>query len=433
MTTSPQLAPGELDPGFANEGRLVLPYPGFTTTNGLCVAEGPDKKIYILGSSQAQDSDLTNHVSITRLLPDGTLDFSFGTHGTVHIKVPDDDLSAIPTQVFFLTDQQGRDLILACVGYDVVGVGTNTLAQLLIRLTASGELDTSFGEGGFIPLKSPFEAETRQPLTTDATLSSHSSASAACINDDKIYLITSGIDPRLGVSTGVVSCFNLDGTGDTTFGENGHAALSKVLDVRSGLNGIVVRDGKIFVCGWAIGGALLACLNLDGSFNRNFAGTGYTLLRGTAFQFESIALLSDGRPVATGFGNTQRTGLLAVYTLDGVIDPRFNHGAPIEESFNPPHQVMFLAVAIQDDKIIASGRYFVGVTPYFVAAKYQIDGGRDTNFGAGKGWSVPELPVRRAMAYGMSLQTDRKILITGSDYDGIFGRAVLAARLLNSA
>lgn len=430
MTTLSQRAPGDLDRGFASDGSLVLSFPGFPVTNGVRIAEAPDNKIYALGTSHLQEFD-ERRVSIVCLLPDGIPDPDFGTLGIVHIKLPSKNFSAAPIQIYFLPDDE-QYLILVSIGYGVYGVGSITQTQVLMRLTATGQLDARFGEDGFVTLKPPFEAVAAQPSTADAVLSTSSSASAVYLNDDKIYLITSGVDPVLGVNTGVVSCFNLDGTEHTAFGKDGHAALSEVLKVRSGLNGIVVDDGKIFVSGWAIGGALLACLNLDGSFDLNFAGTGYTLLPGPSFQYESIAVLPDGRPVVAGFGNTPRTGLLAVFTRDGLIDPTFNGGTHIEETFNNYEPIMYLSVAIQDDSIIVGGRFFIGITPYFGAAKYSSLGELDPTFGDGKGWVMPKVPVRRALNYGMSLQTDKKILMTGSDFDGYYGRAVIATRLLNS-
>lgn len=88
MTTSPTLAPGELDPAFANAGRLVLSFPDFPITHGQCVTEGPDGKIYMLGGSWERNTQTAEHVSVTRLLQDGTLDFSFGTFGTAHVSCP---------------------------------------------------------------------------------------------------------------------------------------------------------------------------------------------------------------------------------------------------------------------------------------------------------------------------------------------------------
>ncbi|MHC8357795.1 hypothetical protein ACYZTL_21855 [Pseudomonas sp. LB3P81] len=431
MTTSPQLAPGELDSGFANAGILILNYPGFSVVNGQCVAEGHQGKIYILGGSWDQNSHVAEHISITCVLPDGTFDFGFGTHGTAHIKLPNEDLSTSPIQIFFVTGQ-GEDLILVSVGYNPLGQGAVTEAQLLIRLTGDGALDKRFGVDGFMVLKLPFDADTRQPVAANAVKFATSANSRVCLIGGMIYLISSGIDPALGFVVGVVSRFSIDGTVDPTFGNKGHATLAGVLGVRHSFNGIVVQNGTITVCGWAGTGALIARFNIDGSVDASFAGSGYKQLFGPSFQFQSVVVLPDGRTVAAGFGFPQRRGLLAVYTPTGQIDRKFNNGAHIEESFNPPQQVIFLSVKVDDNKIFASGRYFVGSTPKFVTAKYLDDGQRDPAFGNGQGYAITDVPGHTALANGMSLQADKKILLVGNDLGSVYSKAAIVTRLLNN-
>lgn len=430
MTTSPTLAPGEADPAFANAGRLVLSFPDFPITHGQCVAEGSDRKIYILGGSWERNTQTAEHVSVTRLLPDGTLDFSFGTFGTAHVKLPNQDLSTSPIQLFFV-NVQGEDLILVSVGYNPGGAGAVTEAQVLIRLTDNGALDKRFGVGGFMVLKSPFNADARPPVSANFEQFATAPNNRTCLMGDMIYLISSGIDPTLGFVVGVVSRFNMDGTVDPTFGKNGHATLSGVLGVRNSFNDIAVENGTITVCGWAGGAALIARFLLDGSVDPGFAGTGYLQLVGPSFQLLSVAVLPNGRTVAAGFGFAQRRGLVTVYTSNGLTDRTFNNGAHIEEGFNPPQQVMFLSARADGDKIITSGRYFVGSTPKFVTAKYLSDGQRDTAFGNGLGYVITDIPGHTALANGMGLQADKKILLVGNDLGSAYSKAAIVVRLLN--
>lgn len=430
MTTSPTLAPGELDPAFANAGRLVLSFPDFPITHGQCVTEGPDGKIYMLGGSWERNTQTAEHVSVTRLLPDGTLDFSFGTFGTAHVKLPDENLSTSPIQLFFVS-VLGEDLTLVSVGYNPGGAGAVTEAQVLIRLTDNGALDKRFGVGGFMVLKSPFNADAQPPISAGFVQFATSPNNRVCLMGDMIYLISTGIDPTLGFVVGAVSRFNMDGTVDPTFGKNGHATLSGVLGVRNSFNGIAVENGTITVCGWAGGAALIARFLLDGSVDPVFAGTGYILLVGPSFQFLSVAVLPDGRTMAAGFGFAQRRGLLAVYTSSGLIDRTFNNGSHLEEGLNPPQQVMFSSVEADDDKIIASGRYFVGSTPKFVTAKYLSDAQRDTTFGRGLGYVITDIPGHTALANGMGLQADKKILLVGNDLGSVYSKAAIVVRLLN--
>jgi uncharacterized delta-60 repeat protein len=436
MNTRPKQTPGDFDPSFGprQNGQLRLEYSDYMTTTGRLVSEAPNGKIYIGGTSWASEDPLPAHLSLTRVLSDGTLDAEFGIAGTAHIKlkVPGiESFGTTPIQMFYIT-HEGEDKLLLSVGSYTMGVGAPTVAEALIRLNDKGELDRNFGTDGILPIPRLFNGETTQHSASDALhVGSTASSRAVHVSDGKIYVISTGTDPELGFA-GVVRCFDYDGVADQSFNGTGNASLSEVLRVRSSFNDIVVHNEKITVCGWAGNAAVLARLNIDGSFDKSFAEVGYKLLEGSSFQFTSLALLADGRTIATGFGFTPRKGLVAAYTPSGLIDRSFHQGAPIYEDFDKFDNVMFFGAGSEDEKIIVSGRYIIGQTPHFVTARYLGNGRRDTTFGDGKGWVVHDLG-NPALAHGMSLQSDGKILVVGNDYDGFYSKTVIVTRLLNGA
>ncbi|VVO84444.1 hypothetical protein PS838_01980 [Pseudomonas fluorescens] len=430
-------AAGELDPSFGplRDGKLVLIYPDFESTNGQLVSEAPDGKIYIGGSSSSPDTEVAEHFTLTRVLSNGTLDHDFGLAGTKHVRLPlpgTAGLGTTPHQLFYIRDKE-EDKILISVGSHTLGVGSATETNYLVRLTLNGELDKSFGNDGILILNPPLEINFDQPLTSDVMQSGNTSSSRSVhTQDGKIYVISSAVEPGIAGRIARVMRYDYDGEPDLTFNKTGYTSLSEVFKARSSFNDIVVQDGKITVCGWAGSGALLARLNFDGSFDKSFAGDGYKLLEGQDFQFTALAVLPDGRTVATGFGFSNRHGLLAAYTPGGQIDRTFNQGAPVYENFDNSASVMFMGIGSNDGKIIVSGRYIVGQTPQVVTARYLVDGQRDTTFGKGKGWVIPDLSGYIPRAWGMSLQADGKILVISSHHPGYFGRAVIVTRLLNS-
>jgi uncharacterized delta-60 repeat protein len=437
MKTSSSLKSGAFDPTFGplHDGKLFLSFKDYTTTSGRLISQAPNGKIYIGGTSWAPESPLPEHFSLTRVLSDGTLDSEFGIAGTAHIKlnVPGiDSLGTTPIQMFYIT-HEGEDKLLISVGSYTMGENASTVAEALIRLNDKGELDSNFGTAGILPIPRPFNFKASQHSASDVmNVSSAGSSRAVQASDGKIYIISTGTDPELGFA-GVVMCFDYDGVADQSFNNSGYASLSEVLRVRSSFNDIVVHNGKITVCGWAGNGAVLARLNIDGSFDKTFAEVGYKLLEGPSFQFTSLTLLADERIVATGFGSTPRKGLVAAYTPSGLIDRSFHQGAPIYEDFDERDNIMFFGAGSQDAKVIVSGRYIIGQTPHFVTARYLGNGRRDTTFGNGKGWVIHDLEIDRALAHGMTLQSDGKILVVGNDHDGIYSRTVIVNRLLNDA
>ncbi|MBV7553841.1 hypothetical protein KW841_15940 [Pseudomonas sp. PDM28] len=436
MNTSSSLKPGAFDPTFGpnHDGELFLNYSDYVTTTGRLVSQAPNGKIYIGGASWARESPLPEHFSLTRVLSDGTLDSEFGIAGTVHIKlkVPGIEyLGTTPIQLFYIT-HEGEDKLLISVGRYTMGVNAPTMAEALIRLNDKGELDKNFGTDGIWLIPRPFKPEAYQHSASDILQVGGSASSRAVhATDGKIYIISTGSDPDFGF-VGVVMCFDYDGVPDHSFNNSGYASLSEVLRVRSSFNDIVVHNGKITVCGWAGNSAVLARLNIDGSFDKTFAEVGYKLLDGESFQFTSLAVLADERTIATGFGFTPRKGLVAVYTASGLIDRSFHQGAPIYEDFDKFDNVMFFGVGSQDKKIIVSGRYIIDQTPHLVTARYLGNGRRDTTFGD-EGWVIHESDLPQALAHGMSLQSDGKILVIGNDYDGVYSRTVIVNRLLNGA
>lgn len=430
-TTSPAHAPGQPDKSFGPnlDGNLLLTFPGFSDTTPRCIVEGPDGKIYI-GSYSSRDTDRKNVCSITRVLNDGAIDLEFGIAGSAHITLPEPvSFGSEPCQVFFLADQ-GEDKILASVG--IAPPGQGMMPQFLIQLTGRGELDKNFGDNGIVRLKSPFEADTLQPLITDSQQSANTSTNRnVYVADGKIYLLSRFIDPDLGLYTGVVSRLHIDGTVDQTFGKNGHVVFSEVLNVTTILNDIVVQDGKITVCGYASqNAAMLARLHIDGSFDKSFSSLGYKLLEGRYSKFTSLEVQADGRIVVAGWAFEPSRGLLAAYTPSGLVDRTFNHGEPLYETFDGSTDIYFLSMASRDGKIIVSGLHSTDVREKkILTARYDSNGEGDTAFGNGKGWVSSEFGSPNTYM-GMSLQADGKILVVGRNRPS--NKDILVTRLLNS-
>src|SRR4051812_9348555 len=69
------LSAGDLDPSFSADGRASVDIPGSLSETGLAVAVQSDRKIVVASASNSP-------MAVTRYLPDGSLDTSFGTGGT---------------------------------------------------------------------------------------------------------------------------------------------------------------------------------------------------------------------------------------------------------------------------------------------------------------------------------------------------------------
>jgi uncharacterized delta-60 repeat protein len=208
------------------------------------------------------------------------------------------------------------------------------LALSANALAADGDLDTSFGSGGF-----------RLAGISDGY--ANIIAGMAVQPDGKILICeSSGASPDLDF---LVARFTANGDVDTTFSFDGHTTV----DFANGTdtcNGLVLQaDGKIVVVGSTspvVGNPdfAIARLNSDGTLDTaGFgAGTGKTVvafdLGGTnADGANAVALRPDGRIVVAGFAQTATNGAdFAILQLntDGSRDTGFNLTGRVSVAFD---------------------------------------------------------------------------------------------------
>src|SRR6185437_3907654 len=224
----------------------------------------------------------------------------------------------------------------------------------VLRYTANGTLDTSFGSGG--------------KLITNIQVQPNAdhSVGIAPQPDGKIVLGSTTLDPATRTGEFVTARFNANGTADSTFGSGGKVTTH--LGTFDEFGGVTVQgDGKIVVSGSESTGTspfalYLLRYNADGSLDTTF-GTGETV---------------------------------AVQAPDGnYIDPRGS------------------GVAVQaDGKILAGGEFgdATGQLIDLAALRVNPDGSVDTGYGNG-GWAM--VPFASADMQAIALEPDGQLLLAG--------------------
>jgi uncharacterized delta-60 repeat protein len=159
--------------------------------------------------------------------------------------------------------------------------------------------------------------------------------------------------------------------------------------------------------------------NMDGSLDTTFGNDGIvtTNVGPDDDQAYRIALQSDGRIVAAGrkgiffYPTDQRKGnvALARYNPDGSLDPAFGNGGIVTNDFGQGLESYALALIIQPD-----GRIVIaGESAYeFLVARYQSNGLPDTTFG-NDGFALGHFSSNWDGAQDAVLQSDGKILLVG--------------------
>ena len=191
---------GQVDTSFAHNGRTGDSYDAQAGIYN-AVAIQPDGKIVAVGQSDSIGGG-NQDMLVSRFLPNGTLDPTFGNGGNVLIDFfGSNDLA---NNVAIAPD---GTIVVAGVAENTVGtVGNSTGAYIATaRLTSSGALDTTYGGDGKVAEIVLFgEAEAR---VTGMVVQS----------DGKIVV---AMDAFLATEAAVIR-YNTDGTRDASFTSNG--------------------------------------------------------------------------------------------------------------------------------------------------------------------------------------------------------------------
>jgi uncharacterized delta-60 repeat protein len=385
LATTPLVAQdGTRDPGFGSNGLVRFDFPVAgdpmdAEAHDLLVE--PDGRILIAGPLRDLDFQfLDARTGVTRLLPDGTRDDSYGAVGKVRLDfmVDNDVIDGLG-----LTRIQPAPGGGAYVGSAYLSEGFRGRGYALARLRPGGALEPSFGGGGIV-----------RRVFTDEDMRF---ADLAVQADGKLLVLGDGADPAFTEQWFVVYRHRTDGSLDPTFGDGGRA----VFGLPSGGNfagGMALqRDGKIVVSGTAYLGTFpdlrleFAVLRLlpTGDPDPSF-GTGGRVtfgFGGSELDVEpgGVAIDEMGRILVVGTHG--RDGVLARLLPGGGLDPAFSGGGKRKFQFvsaDPDLYDVAVGVALQSDgRILAIGDMFqlVGSDPtQFAVARFRSDGELDSSF-----------------------------------------------------
>ncbi len=160
--------------------------------------------------------------------------------------------------------------------------------------------------------------------------------------------------------------------------------------------------------------------DLDLSFN---PPNGFVLFKGPADRRDrgiETAVQSDGKILVLGYSHngTNDDLLLVRYTPDGKLDPTFNRYGFVTYNGGQGDD-RGLGLALQTDgKIIAVGQYYNGTDRDMLVLRYLDDGTPDPGFADQGVFVYPGTVPGTNLAFGVALQKDGKILVTGESSNG---------------
>lgn len=165
-----------------------------------------------------------------------------------------------------------------------------------------------------------------------------------------------------------------------------------------------------------------------GDLDPNFHGDGLlTVDLGFDDFATSVAIQNDQKIVFCGFSGFGSTVDMALVRLnpDGSYDNTFGTNGVVITDVNLSTDLNNELVIQPDGKIVTAGFNNASSQINFVVCRYNTDGTLDQTFGNG-GISITAGPESNAVAYGASLQTDGKILVTGLSNNGTNNDVVVA-------
>lgn len=297
-----------------------------------------------------------------------------------------------------------------------------------IAAAADGALDASFGVGG----------------VARVGISDGDSGPSGCKPivqpDGKIVICGTRLMNGATGSDLLVARFDVDGAPDTGFGVGGITTID--FDGGTGgdqANGIALQgDGKIVVAGTTHGASpqsadfAIARLTAGGMLDETFAGTGKTTI---AFDLDNgvgdddvdaVAIEADGTIVLAGSAETADGVVVAVARMldNGARDAAFNLTGKVTFGFELAGATTE-ADAANGVAIDAKGRIVIAATANatapqdvaeFGAARLLSNGELDPSFnGSGRTTIAfdPGTGISNALAFGVVIQDDGKILIPG--------------------
>jgi uncharacterized delta-60 repeat protein len=160
--------------------------------------------------------------------------------------------------------------------------------------------------------------------------------------------------------------------------------------------------------------------DLDLSFN---PPNGFSVFKGPGDRRDrgiEIAVQTDGKILVLGYSHTGTNDdlLLVRYTPEGKLDPTFSQYGFVTY-IGGQGDDRGLGLALQaDGKIIAVGQYHNGIDRDILVLRYLDDGTLDPAFADQGVFIYPGAASGTNIAFGVAIQKDGKILVTGESSNG---------------
>lgn len=461
---------GILDTSFGSPGKVSTNLAPNSEDKSYGVLYQSDQKIIVLGQAQiSAPSTDNNDVVMVRYLPNGDLDTSFGTGGTVVIPIGTVDDVAWGGNI----DSNNKIVI---VGSTLIS-GSNNYSAFICRYNTDGTPDNSFSSDGKVLIS----VTGNQDKLTEVEFDSAGKIVAAgysqkpnadwnslvvrynddgtpdnTFDEDGVRVDNFGLgiqqiywDVAIQSDDKIVCCgymwmgthkdmlavrYNSNGTPDPTFDSDGWKTIDFPLSFDSAYDvQIQPADQKIILAGYQAtynagwteilsATCLLVRLDPDGSPDSTFDQDGISTPDiGKDIRINSATLRSDGKILIVGetelvdpnapFGKNMEF-LVAQVNTEGELDTGFNNTGSITTGFGVLYDRAACIVLQSDGKILVSGCTDSGTDLDFALMRFTSGGELDTTFGFA-GYQKVSIGDGTDQALAAATTSDGSIILAG--------------------
>jgi uncharacterized delta-60 repeat protein len=326
-----------------------------------------DNKIVTVGYVLLDDPnpDLITHTVLIRLNQNGLADTTFGNNGIVQT-----DVDFIDTPFDIVHQSNGKILVGGSYTIQSPSTGVFPISPYVARYNSNGTLDTTFGTNGIFK------------ILNFNSITSTNVYSVIPLNDGKIMVSVFGNGNGF---YGALIKLNENGTIDTTFSTNGILKFDNTGYKFHVINNLLTDDNKLLLCGADrtvsnnFKSAVIK-LNLDGTYDSTFGDNGKLILdifpttSGSSFEyFKDLKKCPDGNIIAGGWLSNNNS--MIKFNQLGQLISNFGANGILQNFYNYENLVVQ-----NDNKIIVSGSFIENGNRMFKVTRFNLNGSPDSNF-----------------------------------------------------
>jgi uncharacterized delta-60 repeat protein len=345
------LPDGSPDPAFSGDGRVLVDF-GFVNQAARAVAVDSAGRAVATGTITTFDGS-TSSIGVVRLLGDGAPDPGFGSGGEVVIQP-----GTLSMAYDVAIDDEDRVVVIGAA------TGSRGFRPLVLRFTAEGDLDATFGEGGI----AEFGKVKRDSYT-----------SIAFDGRDRLLLAGSSRPRPFGRAVPAVRRMRPSGAFDRSYGEHGLGLpFGRMEGAAAGL--AIDPEGRAVAtatcdCGRTGDDFALGRLTPRGRADRSFGARGRAVAAFGRRDARPSAVAVDGAGRVVAGGSVRRDGdndwALARFRWNGERDRSFGNGGRISAALGPGVAGVQGIAVDSESRVLAAGLGTGALGSDFAVARFR--------------------------------------------------------------